>query len=152
MECSVDVGVLLSRGTLGKITKGRLSYESIELYDCFARQIGLRPIFFSPEGLSPQSWQVKGVVRSASGNYRRVVLPIPSVIHNRIKPPQLPSALKEVQGKEDGFGCSTRTTVLISGEVYALLCGTPRLKEHVPETDRVSPDTVVSLLQKYPQI
>ncbi len=37
-------------------------------------------------------------------------------------------------------------------KVYALLCGTPRLKEHVPAIDRVSPDTVVSSLQKYPQI
>lgn len=150
----VDVGVLLSRGTLRKILRGRLSYEFIELYDRFARQIGLQPIFFSPEGLSTPTWQVKGVVRTATRHYRWVVRPIPSVIHNRIKPLELPSGLKRIQER----GCVrlfNGDNRLDKWKVYELLRGIPRLKEHLPETEQVSSgmvDRVNSFLQKHPQI
>lgn len=76
------VGILLNHSTFRGIPRGRTGYERLSIYNAAARRLGLTPIYMCLSGIHLSSRTVVGFVPGSRG-YKRVVAPLPKVIHNR---------------------------------------------------------------------
>src|SRR5690554_6317541 len=79
-----DVGILFSSANLAACLTGKKTYEVMPLYEKFARQNGLRPVFFNLKHVQIHDLTVNGYVKSGH-TYVQKELPLPTVIHNRTR-------------------------------------------------------------------
>jgi glycosyltransferase involved in cell wall biosynthesis len=131
------IGVLMSRKIFADVLRDRSPYESIRLYDQFARQEGVAPLFFTVEDLRLNQGTVKAYMRTPEGKLIRKVAPIPAVIHNRIKQSHFIQELEILRNLPHVtlFNPDNR---LDKWHVYKTLSAHPKVRFHVPETRLLS--------------
>lgn len=146
-----DVGILFSSANLAACLTGKKTYEVMPLYEKFARQNGLRPVFFNLKHVQFHNLTVNGYVKSGH-TYVQKELPLPTVIHNRTRLSPLhdkPLArLRRIPHTEVFNG----TNYFNKLQVSRLLKQCPDLTPHLPDTEQLKPATVSKLIKQYPAL
>ncbi|OYD09551.1 YheC/YheD family protein [Paludifilum halophilum] len=141
-----DVGVLISRQIFQDCLRGRSPYEPLALYDHFGRKEGFQPIFFTLEDIFFQDLTVRGFLCNKEGGVCQKRLPLPTLIHNRIKP-----AFRD--SRELARLRQLSETVLFNADnrlnkwtVHRIWSRESDLLAHLPETIRYHPSEVKPFL------
>lgn len=132
-----NIGVLMSRKIFADVLRNRSPYESIRLYDQFARKEGIVPLFFTVEDLRLGQGNVNAYMLTPAGKLIRKVAPIPAVIHNRIKQSHFIQDLEILRNLPHVtlFNPDNR---LDKWQVYKTLSAHPKVRSYVPETRLLS--------------
>lgn len=135
---AAQVGILLEKRTLELSRRGLPTHERVGLY----RQITLRGgpdvILFALDDLDLGARRVRGFVPT-DGGWRRVVAPMPAVIHKRVLFSfGIESALKRLQRRGTRF--INPPLMNDKARMHANLLRHPRVKDHLPLTDWYRPD------------
>lgn len=148
-----DVGILVSRYIFRECLLGKSPYESYALYDRFAGREGFRAVFFSLEDIAFDDLSVRAYIRKGAGNYQARRIPLPTVIHNRVRPTS-----------QEAQRCILRLRALPSTQLfntdnrmdkwkmYRCLKEDPALVPHLPETAWLTPESAMSLLTKHDSV
>ncbi|MDN4593859.1 YheC/YheD family protein [Polycladomyces subterraneus] len=148
-----DVGILVSRYILRDCLLGKCPYESFALYDRFARREGLRAVFFSLEDIAFDDLSVRAHIRKGPGCYQVRRIPLPTVIHNRVRP-----ILRDAQRRFFRLRVLPYTQLFNANnrmdkwQMYRCLKNDPVLVPHLPETAWLSTETTMSFLKKHGSI
>jgi glycosyltransferase involved in cell wall biosynthesis/glutathione synthase/RimK-type ligase-like ATP-grasp enzyme len=148
-----DVGILVSRYVFRDCLLGKCPHESFALYDRFARREGLRAAFFSLEDISFADLSVRAHIRKRTGSYQVRRIPLPTVIHNRVRP-----TLRDAQQRFLRLRALPYTQLFNTNnrmdkwEMYRCLKNDPVLAPHLPETAWLSTETTMSFLRKHGSI
>ncbi|MBA4542179.1 YheC/YheD family protein [Thermoactinomyces daqus] len=127
------VGVLVSRHIFSDCIRDRTPYEVFPHYDQAARQVGLKPIFFTIEHVRLADRTVDGFTREPDGRYHQQRHPLPKVIHNRIKPAVFQMKYQLLRALP-GLIIFNRDNRMDKWRVAQILEREPELKPHLPET------------------
>ncbi|MFC4077949.1 YheC/YheD family protein [Salinithrix halophila] len=149
MGVAYEVGILISRHIFRDCLKACSPYESFALYDDYGQKEGFHPVFFTLDDISYSDLTVHGYVRNADGGFERKRLPLPCLIHNRIKPmlrdsPEL-SRLRRLE-ETTLFNTDNR---LDKWTVYRILAREPALSSYLPETKKASYDALTNLFSRH---
>ncbi|MBN2909456.1 YheC/YheD family protein [Polycladomyces sp. WAk] len=145
-----DVGILVNRYIFRQCLLGKSPYESFALYDRFARREGLRAVFFSLEDIAFDDLSVRAHIWKGPGNYQIRRIPLPTVIHNRVRPTS-----REAQGRLFRLRTLPFTQLFNANNrmnkwfMYDCLKHDSELVQHLPETARLTPETAISFLKKH---
>lgn len=146
-----SVGILLSSANLAACLSGKPSYEVMSLYDAFARQNKLRPIFFQLSHINFHDLTVGGYVKSGH-HYVQKKWPLPTVIHNRTRLSPLHekplSRLRELPFTKVFNG----TNYFNKWRVYRLLRQCKELIPHLPDTHHLQASAISDLLERHPAV
>ncbi|WP_124727466.1 YheC/YheD family protein [Staphylospora marina] len=127
------VGVLISRRVFSDSLRGLTPYESLELYDKHARREGMIPVFFTLDRILFSRRLVRAYERGEDGGYRERWVPVPRVIHNRVKPPAESPEFRMLK-RLPGIRLFNRDNRFDKWNVHCKLKRTPELCQHLPRT------------------
>lgn len=143
-----DVGVLISRRVFRDCLRENSPYESLALYEEGGRKEGFSPVFFTIDQIRFADWTVNGVIRDGTGRLCWKRVPLPRVIHNRLKPMAHMPALTRLQHLSG--------TILFNGEnrldkwrVDRVLRQDPDVAKHLPDSALATKADLVRLLDLY---
>lgn len=143
-----NVGILLSATNLKACLAGKKTYEVLALYEKYAQEHAMHPVFFSLYDIDFDRLLVN--VASRRGyHYVRHTVPLPSVIHNRTRlSPRYDGLLKRLLAvpQTDVFNGSNYFN---KWHVYRTLCTSRELCPHLPQTSRLTPENVERMLKEY---
>ncbi|MDR6224292.1 YheC/YheD family protein [Desmospora profundinema] len=143
-----DVGVMISRRVFGDCLRETSPYESLALYDEGGRKEGFSPVFFTIDQIRFADWTVNGVIRDGTGCFRWKRVPLPRLIHNRIKPMIHTPALTRLQ-RWPGTTLFNGENRLDKWRVDRILRKNPDLAQRLPETALASQEEMIRLLDTY---
>ncbi|SFS60573.1 YheC/YheD family protein [Marininema halotolerans] len=133
-----EVGVLFCRTFFKECLRGHQTNESFDLYNTYARQAGIEPVFFTLRDISYRDHTVRGVVSKRSGGYERSRVPLPSLIHNRVKPRSKDMGEWYRLSNLPGVTLFNADNRLDKWDVYRWLHSDPIMRMHLPETARAT--------------
>ncbi|SDX16283.1 Glycosyltransferase Family 4 [Marininema mesophilum] len=143
-----EVGVLISRPFFKDCLRGRFLFESFDLYKTHAYRAGIEPVFFRLSDISFQDRTVWGVVGKGE-SYERRRVPLPGLIHNRVKPMfgdlDRWSRLRDLPG----VTLFNEDNRLDKWVVHRMLREDPVVSEHLPETARASVSAMNELFLRH---
>ncbi|PDO09703.1 MAG: hypothetical protein BLM47_11090 [Candidatus Reconcilbacillus cellulovorans] len=143
------VGILLDSRVYRGIPKGKTGHEVLELYEKAAERYGVVPCYLRLDDLRPEVRAVKTYVRGRQGRYRRVAVPLPSVVHNRAatgsaqarrKLKRLASSGIILFNPKNGFG---------KWNVYRMLSKNASLAPHLPETHPATNASLRDMIRRH---
>lgn len=144
----LDVGVLVSRRVFGDCLRETSPYESLSLYDHWGKIEGFSPVFFTVDQVRFTDWTVHGIIRDGTGRFQWVRVPLPRLIHNRIKPMIRSTALVRLQ-QSAGTTLFNRENRLDKWQVDRMLRREPALAPHLPDTSIGTEAELYRLLDRY---
>ncbi|MBD1372915.1 YheC/YheD family protein [Hazenella sp. IB182357] len=130
---SQTVGILISRRIFRACLQGDSPYDPLDLYDQYARENGLDAVFFTMDHLMLEKRKVYAYRRTDSGVYDQTCIPLPAVIHNRIKPVATLEKFKILQAIPE-VQLFNQNNRLDKWTVYHQLSSHPEIVAHLPET------------------
>ncbi|SEN42570.1 YheC/YheD family protein [Lihuaxuella thermophila] len=145
------VGILISRHIFQDCLRGRSPYESFDLYTRYAKKEGLRAIFFTVDHLLMRQLLVKGYEQKDDGTFVQRVIPIPRVIHNRIKPSVPLPAFQQLK-KTPEIILFNRDNRLDKWRVHQALLTDSGLKPYLPETRLLNLNTFEQMSARYSSV
>lgn len=146
-----DVGILFSSANLAACLSGKKSYEVMPLYEKYARQNGLRPIFFHLNHINFRDLTVHGFVK-AGNKYVQKKLPLPTVIHNRTRlSPLYEKPLARLR-RLPHTKVFNGTNYFNKLRVFRQLRQCEDLLPHLPDTEQLKPVAVYKLLERHPAL
>ncbi|BCU81233.1 hypothetical protein JIR001_10160 [Polycladomyces abyssicola] len=151
MNCSNNVGILLSSQLLHRIRAGFATREQAKLYFQFGKRLGLQPVLFDLRGLDLTNRRIRGYVwHPTSRSYIPVHRPLPPVVHSRVLgySPKL-TRLSQIMGKRLFNPPIRREKVFI----HRLLSRNPTVRTHLPAMIPLTETTkAVAWIDKYPVV
>ena len=146
-----DVGILFSSRNLAACLSGKQSYEMMPLYEKYARQNGLRPVFFTLSDIRFHDLAVYGYIKTGH-TYEKKMVPLPTVIHNRTRlSPLHDKTLKRLR-RLPYTRVFNGTNYFNKWRVFRQLKTCPELVPHLPDTHRLQPTAVSLLLERHPAL
>lgn len=145
------VGVLISRNIFRDCLRGRSPYESLVLYNDYGKQEGVKPVFFTIDHLLMRSFLVRGFELQEDGHFVQRMMPIPKIIHNRIKPSHPLPELKQLQ-QSPRFLLFNKDNRLDKWPVYQALVAHPALKPHLPVTYLLNQSNYEQMKERYSSV
>lgn len=146
-----DVGILFSSANLSACLSGRASFESMHLYEKFARQYHLRPVFFSLPQIRFYDFTVDGYIKEGN-RYVHKRLPLPTVIHNRTRiSPAHDHPLDRLR-RLPYTKVFNGTNYFNKWRVFQRLKQCEELIPHLPDTHPLQPVAVCQLLERHPSL
>ncbi|MBA4494453.1 YheC/YheD family protein [Paenactinomyces guangxiensis] len=145
------VGVLISRHIFPSCLRGRSPYESFALYSLYAKQEGLRVIFFTIDHLLMPRFLVQGYEQKDDGSFVQRTVPIPRVIHNRIKPSAPLPEFKQLKNIPE-ITLFNRDNRLDKWKVYQALVSDRVLHPYLPETCLLNGKSFEEMKDRYPAL
>lgn len=119
------------------------------MYHRFARREGLTPIFFTIDHVHFKKRIVSGYQYIERKNiFRKVVVPIPTIIHNRVKPTQSKNQVEQL-AKMSGINLFNLDNRLNKWTVYQVLSRFPELHRYLPKTHLLSDESWRKFNQRF---
>lgn len=119
------------------------------MYHRFAKREGLIPIFFTIHHVHFGNRTVSGYQYIERNNtFRKVLVPIPAIIHNRVKPTQTKKQVEQL-AKLPGITLFNLDNRLNKWTVYQVLSKFPELHRYLPKTHLLSIDSWRNFQQQF---
>ncbi|QKG84475.1 glycosyltransferase [Kroppenstedtia pulmonis] len=147
-----EVGVLISRHIFRDCLRGRSSFEPLDLYNRFGQCVGFQPVFFTLDHISFQDRMVLGYLMSPTGKLEARKMPLPPLIHNRIKPMFRDNRELARLRKLTGITLFNADNRLDKWNVHQILSQNEELRSQLPDTVCFKLSEVESFLSRYGSI
>lgn len=131
------VGILVSDTLYRNIPFGKTGYESMELYEEAAAELGFRVCFVRLKDLIPKQKKISALVKVA-GTYTKQWIPTPVVIHNRAIYAGVLSKRKLNAWAVDGRTIFNGWNRYGKLKIHDLLMLDESLRAHLPATSRAT--------------
>ncbi|RKN85272.1 YheC/YheD family protein [Paenibacillus ginsengarvi] len=145
------IGILVNDSWYRRIPSGRTYHESLPCYEKAGKLHGVTPCFFRLKDIKPGQPFVHAYVKSEIG-YKRCLIPVPSVIHNRTlytnKQPK--AAIRRLA--EDGKRIFNEWNRYGKGYIHERLMEEPSLRPHLPVTRPATPAAIRDMMGDYSKL
>lgn len=122
------------------------------MYHRFAKREGLTPIFFTISHVNFRNRTVKGFrYREEQNTFQRVTVPIPAIIHNRVKPVNTKKQVDQLV-RTPGVTVFNQDNRLNKWKVHQDLSQFPEIAPYLPTTELLSVNNWRILQEQYPAI
>ncbi|SFW99044.1 Glycosyltransferase involved in cell wall bisynthesis [Thermoactinomyces sp. DSM 45891] len=146
------IGILISQKIFSDCLRQRSAYESFVMYHRFAKREGLTPIFFTIQHVNFKNRTVKGFrYREEQNTFQRVTVPIPAIIHNRVKPVSTKKQVDQLV-RTSGITVFNQDNRLNKWKVHQDLSQFPEISPYLPKTELLSVNNWRMLQEQYPAI
>ncbi|MDT3429156.1 glutathione synthase/RimK-type ligase-like ATP-grasp enzyme [Paenibacillus forsythiae] len=142
------VGILLNAAAHRGVPQGRTGWESLACYEEAADAYGLTPCYLKLADIDPVSGCSAVYIKSQQG-YKRVVIPIPEVIHNRAIYPSGNTGTQRLAAR--GVKVFNLHSRYGKDEIHRLLSLDSGLVGHLPGTDTGS-GGLIRMMEQYPDL
>ncbi|EEG78870.1 YheC/YheD family endospore coat-associated protein [Dethiobacter alkaliphilus] len=149
MHREENLGVLVDKLVYWGIPFGRTGYENIAFYEDAAKKHNIALSFFQLSDIDLTKGQVQAYVKNDAGSYRKTIIPVPKVIHNRGLYFSKKSKAKVDALLADGKILYNPWNRFLKLEIHNLLWQDPQLRPYLPETYRATKETINAMLEKY---
>lgn len=147
------VGILVNASLYRRIPTGRTGHEKLEFYEQEAAAFGLKPVYLQLQDLEPGRRTVKGYTKVPGGRgYRKSIVPVPSVIHNRAIYTARKPSRKLDRLAAAGLRIFNRCTRYGKLQVHEVLMGEPSIRPHLPETLPARLQTLDYMMSRHPSL
>lgn len=145
------IGILVSDSWYRGIPSGRTYHESLSCYEKAGKLHGVTPCYFRLKDIRPGQPFVQAYVHSDTG-YRRCLVPVPAVIHNRTLYTKSRPRLAIRRLVEDGKLIFNEWNRYGKGRIHELLMEDPSLRPHLPVTRFATPVAIREMMDAYSQL
>ncbi|WP_054956234.1 YheC/YheD family endospore coat-associated protein [Paenibacillus dakarensis] len=145
------VGILINDSMYRGIPYRKTGTESLDNYEEAAKIFGLVPCFFRTQDLSPETGTAAGYIRDPSG-YKRSMLPMPRVIHNRSFNRGSSDRQLISQLISQGIFVYNANTRYSKYHVHHMLYNDPLLQAALPDTTSANAASIRSMLRQHGDI
>ncbi|WP_025691868.1 YheC/YheD family endospore coat-associated protein, partial [Paenibacillus zanthoxyli] len=142
------IGILLNAAAHRGVPQGRTGWESLARYEEAADAYGLTPCYLKLSDIDPASGYSAAYIKGPQG-YKRVVIPIPQVIHNRAIYPPGNTGTQRLAAR--GVKLFNRRSRYGKDEIHRLLSLNPELLRHLPGTEAGS-KSLRRMMELYPDL
>jgi hypothetical protein len=145
------IGIIVSNLFYRKIEKGK-RIEALAFIEEAGMENSIIPCFFRFEDLEIGKEQILALVKSISGEYNKMLIPRPSVIHNRgYQGSKL--AMKKIRGlQKEGTVIFNDWNRYGKYEIQSILIRNKHISPHLPETVFFNRENMVRMMEKYSQL
>ncbi|WP_036632510.1 YheC/YheD family protein [Paenibacillus massiliensis] len=141
-------GILLNSALYRGITIGRTGTEALGHYVEAARKYGVIPCFLRLEDIHPTKRHCVAQV-PVDGGYQRMLVPVPTVIHNRAMYKHRRSWQRLEALRRRGVHIFNGYTRFNKYDVHQLLTRDRSLLPHLPATHKASSASITKLLEEH---
>ncbi|MFD1178300.1 YheC/YheD family protein [Paenibacillus puldeungensis] len=145
------VGILLNSSMYRGIPQRKTGQESISNYEDAAREYGLIPCFLRLGDIVPKQEACTAYVWDGT-DYRKMVIPVPSVIHNRALYPEAAAHRKIHSLISQGITVFNVNNRYGKDVIHRLLWNVPQLRGYLPVAAPVKPGTLRAMMSRYPDL
>ncbi|WP_138496627.1 YheC/YheD family protein [Paenibacillus pinistramenti] len=142
------VGILLNALPQGSFQSGRVSQESLSVYEEAAALYGLKPCYLQLKDISSTGKKSLVYVMNETG-VSRIQIPTPKVIHNRAIYKSRAAARKIAALQSRGIVIFNTNTRYRKDRIHSLLARHPVLSRHQPHTLPATPANIRSMMRLY---
>ncbi|AIQ14220.1 YheC/YheD family endospore coat-associated protein [Paenibacillus durus] len=143
-----NVGILLNASAHRGVPQGRTGWESLACYEEAADAYGLTPCYLKLSDIDSATGYSTAYIKGHQG-YKRVVIPIPQVIHNRAIYPPGNTGTERLAAR--GVKVFNRRSRYGKDEIHRLLSLNSGLLRHLPGTEAGS-EGLRRMMEQYPDL
>lgn len=145
------VGILLEASTFDGIPSGNTGREHVAFYEKGGEQHGVKPCYFRLRDLHFERGEVRAYVYM-DGHYVMQILPIPSVVHNRVLLRTKHDRARMKQLKKFGTIVFNGINRFSKWYMHMLLVQHDTIRSHLPKTYAATRKTVKKMMREHEQL
>lgn len=142
------VGILVSDKMHRGIPKGHTAQESLILYETSARMYGMIPVFLRISDVDSEKG-ASTVYLYNGGEYKRTIVPTPSVIHNRAIYVDRSSSKRLHKLNQQGIRIFNSNNRYGKEEIHSLLAGDSWIREQLPISQPATFSSILLMMEHY---
>jgi hypothetical protein len=145
------IGIIISPSFYEKIVQGK-KMELLAFYEEAGKMNHLTPCFFRFEDLEVGKNELSVLLKNKSGQYRKLFIPRPLIIHNRGYQCSRMAKDKIHKLQNEGIVIFNDWNRYMKYEIHELLKKNEKLLPHLPETLFLTNDNMTRMMQKYTEL